>query len=142
MAEYHFPDISIVTANMRVNIPMSRYDARFVRAQQMLGDNVLHSCRALMPHQTGSLQQRSYVDDGGRQVVFPGPYARFQYGGEVMVDPDTGSPWARKGVRKVLGGRLLTYSSPQAVDHWFDEAKARDLDSWLQSARNTIMGGG
>lgn len=57
-----------------------------------------------------------------------------------MIDPDTGSPWARKGVKKVLTDRPLTYSNPQATDHWFDAAKARNGDYWVTGAKKRIGG--
>ncbi|MCM1545247.1 MAG: minor capsid protein, partial [Ruminococcus sp.] len=107
---FHFPGISYVCPNFSVHIALDRYSKRFDDAQQWLGDRVLEDCKPFMPLLTGSLQQRSYVADGGRKVVFPGPYGRFQYMGKVMVDPDTGSPWARKGVKKVVTDRPLTYS--------------------------------
>jgi hypothetical protein len=94
-----------------------------------------------MPLLTGSLQQRSHTEDGGRKVVFPGPYGRFPYGGKVMVDPVTGSPWARKGVKKALTDRSLTYSNPEATDHWFDTAKARNGEYWINGVKQKGGGG-
>lgn len=146
----HFPKISYVSANFRCEIRFDRFSGQFARAQWWFGEQVLQGCRAVMPMQTGGLQQRSStshmsdrssVENGGRQVVFPGPYARFQYGGKVMVDPDTGSPWARKNAVKVLTDRPLTYSNPEATDHWFDEAKARNGAAWIAGVKK-IAGGG
>ena len=137
---FHFPNISYVAGGLRVKINLKPYEQKHIEAQHWLGDRVLEDCRAVMPHQTGSLQQRSYTSRGGRQVIFPGPYARFQYGGRVMVDPDTGSPWARKGVEKVLTDRPLTYSNPQATDHWFDTAKAQYGDYWINGVKEKIGG--
>ena len=88
----HFQNISLVRGNIRVNISFDRFSKQFSEAQAWLGDRVLEDCKAVMPHLTGSLQQRSHVEDDGRRVVFPGPSARFLYGGLLMVDPDTGSP--------------------------------------------------
>lgn len=141
MAEMqHFPDVSYVSANVRVNIKLDRFAQQFVDAQQWLGDRVLEACKPYMPLLTGSLTQRSYVDQGGAQVIFPGPYARFQYGGLVMVDPITGSPWATN-TPKVLTDRPLTYSSPSAVDHWFDAMWADHGEVILEGVKQ-IGGGG
>lgn len=136
----HLTDISIVDGNIKVNIPLSQFNDRFKEAQQWLGDRVLEDSRAFMSLRTGNLQQRSHVQNDGREVVFPGPYARFQFMGKVMVDPVTGSPWARAGAKKVLTDRPLTYSSPSATDHWFDEAKAQYVDYWINGVRERILG--
>lgn len=137
---FHFPSFSFVDGGLRVELDMKPLEKKFADAQQWLGDRILEDCRSLMPLRTGSLQQRSHTEDGGARVVFPGPYGRFQYGGKVMIDPDTGSPWARKGVKKVLTDRPLTYSNPQATDHWFDAAKARHGDYWVTGAKKRIGG--
>lgn len=137
---FHFPYISFVAGNLRVEIDLKPYEQRHIEAQQWLGDRVLEDCKAVMPLLTGGMQQRSRVNYGGRQVEFPGPYARFQWGGKVMVDPDTGSPWARKGVKKVLTDRALTYSNPEATSHWFDTAKSRNVDFWITGVKERIGG--
>ena len=142
MAEYtHFPKYSVTSTHVVVNVDLSRYGQAFAEAQQWLGERILQDCRARMPLLTGSLQQRSHTEEGGKRVVFPGPYARFQNGGLVMVDPVTGSPWARPGVKKVLTDRLLRYSQPAATSHWFDAAKAEYKDAWIAEVQRRITGG-
>jgi hypothetical protein len=64
-----------------------------------------------------------------------------EYEGKVMVDPITGSPWARKGAKKVVTDRMLTYSNPQATPHWFDTAKERHGKQWVDETKR-IAGGG
>ncbi len=137
----HLPNISYVFANFHADVELNRFSKQFTEAQQWLGDRVLEGCKAVMPHLTGGLQQRSHTEEGGRKVVFPGPYARFLYGGKVMVDPVTLSPWARKGVKKVLTDRPLHFSNPQATDHWFDTAKAQHGEYWIEGVKR-IGGGG
>lgn len=137
----HFPDISIVDGHVRVFIHLDRFSDPFIRAQQWLGDRVLEDCKPLMPLLTGGLQQRSHTENNGRRVVFPGPSGRFLYMGKVMVDPDTGSPWARRGVKKVVTNRPLHYSRPGATSHWFDAAKARNGEYWVEGVKR-IAGGG
>ena len=137
---FHFPDISYVGTNFRVNLSLDRFSRQFTEAQQWLGDRVLEDCKPFMPHLTGSLQQRSHTEENGKKVVFPGPYGRFQYGGKVMVDFVTGSPWARKGAKKVLTERPLKYSNPQATDHWFDTAKAQHGEYWIANVKKRAGG--
>ena len=163
----HFEKWSLVRGHIRINMNLKRFEKHFETAQWWLGEQVLQGCQALMPMSTGSLQQRSRsekdllplkerssLEDGGRRVVFPGPYARYLYMGRVMVDSVTGKgprkiPTGpgeyvlrfRKGAKLKPTGRRLTYSNPEAVDHWFDEAKARNLPHWLRGVENIIRTG-
>ena len=66
---------------------------------------------------------------------------RFLYEGKVMVDPVTGSPWAREGAKKVVTERSLTYSNPKATPHWFDTAKDAHGKTWVKGVKQ-IAGGG
>lgn len=136
----HFKGISVVDGDIKVNIDLDRFSKQFERAQDELDNMVLLSCIDYVPMRTALLRQRSYVEGPGR-VVFPGPYARFLYMGKVMVDPDTGSPWARKDATKVLTDRKLTYGRPEATSHWFDTAKAQYGEYWIKKVKE-IGGGG
>lgn len=136
----HFENVSYVDGSVKVELTLDKYSNLFKEAQRWLGDRVLEDCKPYMPHRTGSLQQRSSVVNGGKKVIFPGPYGRFLYGGKVMIDPDTGSPFARAGVKKILMDTPLTYSNPQATDHWFETAKAKNQDYWIDGV-GKILGG-
>ena len=131
--------IAYVSSGIRCEIDISRFREQFEQAQWYLGNQVLHDCKPFMPKRTGSLEQRSMVLREGREVEFPGPYARFQYMGKLMVDPDTGSPWARAGVQKVVTDRDLTYSA--GGPKWFDAAKAAHGEAWVAEVKR-IGGGG
>lgn len=143
---YHFTYISYVDSGLRVEINLERFERQFEEAQEWLGQAVLQDSKAYMPvggtGGTGGMAQRSKAVYGGRQVVYPGPYARFQYGGKVMVDPVTKSPWARKGVNnKELTDRPLTYTSPTATSYWFDTAKAAHGEYWIAEVKRRAGGG-
>ena len=140
MSEIIFVEkIAYVSSGIRCEIDISRFRKQFEEAQWYLGEAVLRGCKDFMPLRDGSLQQRSMVLREGREVLFPGPYARFQYMGKVMVDPDTGSPWARAGVQKVVTERPLTYSA--GGPKWFDAAKAAHGEAWVAEVKR-IGGGG
>lgn len=146
--------VSYVEGNITVNIDLSEYPHRFKCAQQRLGEMVLESCKPFMPFLTGSLQQRSTVDNGGREVVFPGPYGRYQYGGRVMVDSVTGKGPAmihdkygmevglrfRKGAVLVATDRPLTYTRQGAQAEWFQPAKDKDMQMWIGECEKIIKG--
>ena len=147
----HFPKYSVVLSHVEVRIDLTGRESQFREAQEWFGQQVLQSCRARMPHRTGNLQQRSHTEEHGRRVVFPGPSARYLYGGKVMVDAVTG-----KGPRKIPTGpneyilrfrkgaklrptdRPLKYSNPEARDHWFEVAKAEDKDYWVSGMKKIL----
>lgn len=85
-----------------------------------------------VPMLTGSLKNRTQVKEN--TIIYPGPYARYLYYGKLMVDPKTGSPWASKGVTKVLTNKDLVFnhaSHKNAQAHWFEASKAQNKDKWL-----------
>lgn len=141
----HFPNVSYVDGCVRVKFDLSKYGRNLEQAQYLFGNMVLQDCKPFMPLLTGSLQQRSHVSEGGKEVVFPGPYGRFQYGGKVMVDPVTGNPWARQGAKKVLTDRPLKYThqfNPEAQARWFEVAKAQNQTVWMEKIKDWILNGG
>lgn len=146
-----FPKYTVVLSHVRVTIDLTDREDSFNRAQEWFGQRVLQDCRAYIPHLTGSQQQRSHTEDGGRKVVFPGPYARYLYGGKVMVDSETGKgprkiPTGpneyilrfRKGARLKPTDRKLKYSNPEARDHWFEAAKAEHADQWVEELKRQL----
>lgn len=138
---FHFTNFSYVAGDLKVEISFDRFSQQFTQAQEWLGETVLQDCKPYMPIRTGSMQQRSKVNKNGRKVEFPGPYARFQYGGKVMVGETTGSPWARLGEKKVVTDQPLIYGSPTATDHWFDTAKANHGEYWIAEVKRRAGGG-
>lgn len=100
--------------------------------------------RRLMDPYVPSLNQKLnsnvsvYVEKGVGYVHYLSPYARFQYHGYLMVSRITGSPWARKGERKVLTSRRLRHSTfrhPLATAEWDKAmlaARKQDLVDALQ----------
>lgn len=136
----HFPTYSVVNNGIRCTVDLSPYDTRFKQAQAWLGNRVLSDTKPLMPIKSGAMQNMARVEDGGRKVVYSGPYTRFQYMGKVMVDPVTLSPWARAGVKKIVTDRPLHYASPSATSHWFEVAKQRYQDQWVAGVKKIVLG--
>lgn len=92
-----------------------------------------------VPALTGSLDARTRVEKD--KIIYPGPYARFLYEGKLMVDPNTGSPWAQKGTTKMLTSRDLVFSRAMhanAQSHWFEASKAQNLDKWIETAKKAV----
>lgn len=133
-----------MTVNFHVNSSgMQQLNAKIAnagsRAENILAQQVKKDTSPFVPFLTGSLDQRTQVI--GNTVVYPGPYARFLYYGKVMVDPETGSTWAKPGGTKVVTDRNLVFTKAfhhQACAHWFETSKALNLQKWLRVAANAF----
>lgn len=142
---HHFKNFSMVKGDIKVNIRMERLSMQYNRAQFYLDSQVMTDMVPLMPKNTeifvNLTKQRSAAMAGTGQVCAAAPpYGRFLYEGKVMVDPVTNSPWARKGAKKVVTDRDLTYSNPRTVPHWFDEAKHLHLKQWVKGVKKYAGG--
>lgn len=109
------------------------------KAEHIVAEQIKQDTEPFVPALTNSLTNRTRVV--GNLVIYPGPYARFLYHGKVMVDPETGSPFARRGVKKVETDRDLAFNKtvhPQAQSHWFEVSKAQNKDKWLRVASEAV----
>lgn len=143
---FHFPGFSIVSGDIKADVSLNRFEEQFQEAQFWLDGQVMNDMVPYMPHRDGTFinltRMRSAALQGtGKVVAGAPPQGRFLYEGKVMVDPVTGSPWARKGAKKVVTERPLTYSNPKATPHWFDTAKENHGKSWIKGVKR-IAGGG
>ena len=143
---FHFPGFSIVSGDIKADVSLNRFEKQFQEAQFWLDGQVMNDMVPYMPHRDGIFinltRLRSAALQGtGKVVAGAPPQGRFLYEGKVMVDPVTGSPWARKGAKKVVTERPLTYGNPKATPHWFDTAKNAHGKSWVEGVKQ-IAGGG
>ncbi len=145
-------------ANVNMTIDLGRLDEQYTRAQYDLDSFVMASMEPFMPMDTGSFIKTTKtmsqaVAGSGKVYAAAPPIGRYLYYGNVMVDEKTGSPYARKGARKVLvsqyGGKtnarekieFSRQAHPQASERWFEEAKKAHGHIWLQKIKQ-IAGGG
>lgn len=152
---HHFKNFSVKRADMTADINMSRLENNFNYAQYMLDSMVMTSMEPFMPMQDGSFIKKTKtmsaaIAGTGVVVAAAPPNGRFLYDGKTMVDPKTGSPWARRGAKKVLVSQYsgktnarenLSYSRGSAKAHWFDAAKDVDGKQWVKKTKK-IAGGG
>jgi hypothetical protein len=132
--------------DIELEVDLSRFEKQYGKAQYALDSMVMTSMQPYMPRQTGTFinvtkAMSSAIAGSGTVVAAAPPMGRFLYEGKVMVDPKTGSPWARPGAKKVVTDRDLAYSNPKATPHWFDAAKDKHGKSWIKAVKN-IAGGG
>ena len=116
--------------------------ANCTKAENEVAQAVKKDTEPFLPYREGELTDRTTVKKN--LVIYPGPYARFLYYGKLMVDPETGSAWARKGVKKVLTDKNLVFSKAvhqQAQSHWFEASKAQNEEKWEKLAREVITRG-
>lgn len=95
-----------------------------------------------VPALTGSFDRRTRVYEN--RIIYPGPYARYLYYGKLMVDPETGSSYAKKGSTKVLTDKNLVFNKSmhsQAQSHWFEASKAENLEKWVRTADKAVKRG-
>lgn len=114
-------------------------DSASHRAEHVVAQQVRKDTEPFVPALTGSLSARTEVRES--TIIYPGPYARYLYHGMAMVDPETGSAWARKGATKVLTDKSLVFNTSmhgQAQAHWFEASKAQNLDKWLRVAEKAV----
>lgn len=149
---HHFKRIKVNTDSMSVDIHFKHIEKNFNDAQYALDSAIMTSMQPFMPMDKGNLinltkAQSAALAGTGKVVAAAGEYGRFLYEGETMVDEKTGSPWARKGAKKKKVSEFqgktkaspnLTYSQSQAQSHWFDAAKAKDCDNWVDLVKKEI----
>ena len=119
------------------------------RVQMAIDRAVIKYCMPYVPKDTGVLESSPYTASiiGSGKVVYPGPYARYQYYGEVMgpnipvFEDDSGIPtrfFSPPGQKKHLTGRPLQYKqdlNPLAGSFWFNRMKADHANDIVREAR-------
>lgn len=154
----HFKGFSIIAGDLKVKLSLSRFDEQYKKAQYQLDGDVMNSMVPFMPMISGSFinttrAASTAVQGSGQVYAAYGPQGRYLYESKVMVDEVTGSPFARKGAKKVLVSQYagktaakenIEYTHqahPKAQDHWFNAAKAADGKKWVRRVKATAGGG-
>lgn len=120
---------------------------RLDRRMRFAGEGAEHALAVQMakdtdpyvPARTKSLANRVIVS--GNTIIYLGPDARFLYYGKLMIDPNTGSAWAREGATKIVTGKDLNFSTAvhsKAQSHWFEASKAQNLPKWRNVAERVM----
>ena len=141
----HFKNISFDGKAIKVRINFDRLNKNVNRAQYWLDSQVMTDMVPFMPHNSGTFvnltrAQSAALAGSGVVVAAAPPMGRFLYMGKLMVDPETGSPFARPGAKKIVTERPLTYSNPKATPMWFDTAKERHEKEWVAGVQKRIGG--
>lgn len=155
---HHLEGFTIENEFTEIRLDLGRIENNVNAAQYWLDSMVMTSMVPFMPMDTGHFinvtkAMSAAIAGTGKVAAAAPPQGRFLYEGKTMVDMGTGSPWARKGAKKVLvsefGGKTeakqnLNFSKsahPSAQSHWFDAAKKKDCEKWVRDVKK-IAGGG
>lgn len=129
-----------LTFKVHADIPAlkARLDSGCTKAEHIVALQAAKDTAEYVPMRTGSLRQRTRVV--GNQIIYPGPYARYPYHGKLYVDPETSSPYARKGVTKVpaVPARDLIFHTPGTRSHWFEYSEQQNVEKWVRVAKKVI----
>lgn len=109
------------------------------KAAHTVAVQIAKDTEPFVPARSKSLVNRTQVADNN--VIYPGPYARMLYHGKLMIDPDTGSAWARPGATKVVTGTDLNIKTDVhslAQSHWFEASKAMNKGKWVKVAEKAV----
>lgn len=148
----------MVDGDMKIKLNMSRFSRQYQEAQHLLDGMVMDSMIEFMPMISGDFINRTRVKSTSMQgtgfvCAAAEPYGRFLYFGKTMVDPATGSTWARHDAEKVLVSQYsgktnakenLEYTRqahPQAQAKWFDAAKRQYGATWIRKVKAQAGGG-
>ena len=126
--------VNINSAQIAVDIRAASEKARGITSQQALAD-----CNEYVPDDQDALVNSSNIhsDILHGKLVWSTPYARYLYHGVLMVDPKTGSAWAREGQTKVKVSpevrlKVDKRKNPKAGSHWCERAQADHGEEWRQ----------
>ena len=130
-----------IRCDVKVEINDAKLKARVDRANEVLANEAMKDTDKFVPKLTGTLSGGTRVSDG--QIIYPGPYARYLYHGKLMVDPETGSSYARKGSTKTLTGKSINVakSNPMAQPEWFEVSKGMNLEKWKRVFAKAVTNG-
>lgn len=154
MGQIRFKGFSLDEKAVRARLSMSRPSANAKRAYVRLHEMAAADMLPYMPARTGGFRERTQAANAamtgsGQIYAGVGPMGQYLYRDRVMVDAATGrgpqvipgvGPRFRKGARLKTTDRPLRYSAPGARSMWFEYAKARRLQAWMDEVQRLLDG--
>lgn len=130
-------------------------------AQKKLNLRIVKDSEPYVPMKSGRLRRSVTFPEGayGEWIEYgthlPRPYARYQYFGEVygpnipVFKGDRIVGWRSKSPKRPTGRELgvpgtwkgwkFGYTTNGTQHHWFDEAKNRHMNDWVNLVRRTLI---
>lgn len=118
----------------------------FAKAELALAIQMLTDTDQYVPADTKNLankaraESKAATDAGDPYLIYPGPQSHYLYKGLMMIDPETNSPWAKKGATKVYTARPLDIKkevNSKAQKEWFEASKRDNLEKWRRAIART-----
>ena len=99
-----------------------------------------------VPMETGTLSESVKIKghSGAGEIEYFVPYAHYLYKGELMVDSETGSSYARYGAKKVYTGTDLQFSKdrhPLASKEWDKAAEPTQKPKLIDAMQDYVDSG-
>lgn len=94
------------------------------------------------PMETGTLFESTTIRP--KEIEYNAPYAHYLYHGELMVDPETGSSYAKKDAKKVYAGTELQFDKskhPLASKEWDKAAEPTQKPKLIDSMQKYVDSG-
>nr|DAW44947.1 MAG TPA: Minor capsid protein [Bacteriophage sp.] len=130
-------------SDFKFKINLKRINRNIEKAQATLINQIRIDTEQYVPAMDLTLSNSAHAENKNTELVYNGPYARFQYYGKVMVD-ERGSTYARLGSKKHVINRDLVYSKerhPNATSFWFEKSKARYKYKWIKLIKDVMKNG-
>lgn len=131
-----------VTTKITTTVPQ-KIEGAWKKSLPVFSTQVLKDMSHYVPRDAGTLERNAYTssDFSNGVLRWAEKYARFLWYGFVMVDPATGSPWAKKGHRKVVTNRAIDYrGGPIRGAMWTLRAEKTYKRGWLTVLSNLMKG--
>lgn len=112
-----------ITVESHINIPRNLAKVENKQYWTFAANEWHRLMTPYVPYLGGALAETVKINSGKLygEVEYISPYAHYIYEGRLMVDPDTGSSWAKAGAKKVYTGAELDLSHnkhPLSSAHW------------------------
>lgn len=130
--------IDKVVGGVGIKLDTSRLDKNIREAQRRLNEQIVADCDPYIPFQQGALRGSVRFPEGpyGGQIEWNTPYAHYQYHGELYLTED-GRSYADKYEQKFPTRKPLEQHMPGTTDKWFEEAKLRNKEQWIDLVKRT-----
>ena len=130
--------IDKVVGSVGIKLDTSRFDRNIREAQRKLNEQIVADCDPIIPFLQGGIRNSVRYPEGvyGGQIEWDSPEAHYQYQGELYLTED-GRSYARKNEQKFPTGIPLKQHTPGTKDHWFEEAKLKNKEQWVNLVKST-----
>lgn len=134
---------------MNVKVDIDINTARIIKSrgldgpvQKFLASEVIRLSDKYVPFESGILKNSAKVVDGGRAIVYPGPYAHYQWVGKVMGPnwQDKEGNWHSGKAPKRYTGEMLNYNGATRGPRWTERMMA-DKSHELTKSVAAYVGG-